>query len=167
MKLSVHHIRYALLACLLALLGVLNGCVTASMSSAAPSKGARHSFDWELIRRKKLILRDFCLLEMPSLWRTLLDLECTMKSENEDLAKFRANLLGLGRNPDSEPLYRGLLKKHKTEEKLLLSLYQKLEEAYLASVMYEQSNSEAQRRRHIQNAEQDIRLMIKQYSYKE
>jgi hypothetical protein len=123
--------------------------------------------DWELLRRKKQILRDFCLQEMPSLWRTLLDLESSMKSENDELAKFRANLLELGRNPADESLYKGLFKKHATQEKLLLSLYKKLEDVYLTSLVYERSHSEAQRRQHIQNAEQDIRLMIKKFSYKE
>ena len=127
--------------------------------------------DWNSLNRKKLLLRDFCVVEMSSLWGTLLNLEASLKSGEADLEKARTNLIRLGRRPEMENSYNRMVQNHREHEKLLRQLYKKLEEAYLQSLEFDRYNSNAyqtaKRQQLIQNAEQDIRLLMKRFNVEE
>ena len=127
--------------------------------------------DWNFLNRKKLLLRDFCIVEMASLWSILLNLEASLKSGEAELEKARTNLIHLGRKPEMENSYNRMVQNHREQEKLLRQLYRKLEEAYLQSLEFDRSNSSAyqtaKRQQLIQNAEQDIRLLMKRFNVEE
>ncbi len=84
-------------------------------------------------------LREFAMKESPKIWQTIQSMQAEIEADDKKIKQLRADLLEFGRDPDSDDDYKAIVKAHAELRSAYNSIFDKLEDAYIAAKKYEAS----------------------------
>jgi len=92
-------------------------------------------------KHKEDKLKEFALVEAPSLWQTLLRLKAELKVREGREQKLRATLVEFGRNPEQDNDYMAIASIKEDMNHSLEKIVQRLEDAYLSACKFQATPS--------------------------
>ena len=87
------------------------------------------------------ILREFAMKESPRIWHTIQSMRAEIVAGEKKIKQLRADFLEFGRNPDADEDYRAIVAAHEQLCRAYDTIFDRLEDAYIAAKKYEASPS--------------------------
>ena len=87
------------------------------------------------------ILREFAMKESPKIWQTIQSMRAEIEAGEKKIKQLRADFLEFGRNPDADEDYRAIVAAHEQLYRAYDTIFDRLEDAYIAAKKYEASPS--------------------------
>lgn len=87
------------------------------------------------------ILREFAMKESPKIWQTIQSMRAEIEADEKKIKQLRADFLEFGRNPDADEDYRTIVTAHEQLGRAYDTIFDRLEDAYIAAKKYEASPS--------------------------
>ena len=113
------------------------------------------------------MLQDFAMRESPRIWQTIQALRGEMDDSGARLKQLRADLQEFGRNPDSDDDYKALATGREELRHAIDTIFDKLEDAYIASKKFEASPSrkgyQDMMKRALEDGIQDANMATERY----
>ena len=83
------------------------------------------------------ILREFAVKESPKIWQTIQSMRSEIVAGEKKIKQLRADFLEFGRNPDTDEDYRTIVTAHEQLCRAYDTIFDRLEDAYIAAKKYE------------------------------
>ena len=95
--------------------------------------------DAKKMQKKEAVMKEFAVSELNPVWEMIVKLKVNLAEQNRKVEEFAFNLKELDRIPENEPKYIKACETRYKMAQLLLNLYTKLEESYVAAKAFESS----------------------------
>lgn len=113
------------------------------------------------------MLQDFAMTESPKIWQTIQSMRAEMVTSGTKLKQLRADLLEFDRDPDADEDYKALVAGLKELRRAYDTIFDRLEDAYIAAKKYEASPSrkdyQDMMRRALEDGIQDATIATERY----